>query len=86
MAFNMSTFSVSAGAQVTINFSNDDAGIPHNFALYTDSSANQSIFVGDIVTGPGSAVYTFITPTSPGTYFFRCDIHPTTMTGQFIVQ
>ena len=37
--FDKSTITVSAGAQVSIVFDNQDAGIPHNFALYTDSSA-----------------------------------------------
>jgi hypothetical protein len=27
-----------------------------------------------------------VTLLTPGTYFFRCDVHPNTMTGQFIVQ
>lgn len=86
IAFNMSTITVKAGAQVTVNFNNMDNGIPHNFAVYTDSSATKSIFVGQIVNGPGTMKYTFTAPTTPGNYFFRCDVHPTQMTGQFIVQ
>ena len=73
------------GASVTINFTNKDAGIPHNFALYTDSSATKSIFVGQIITGPATATYTFTAPATPGTYFFRCDVHPTNMTGSLVV-
>jgi plastocyanin len=42
--------------------------------------------VGDVITGPKKITYTFDAPEKPGTYFFRCDIHPTTMTGQFIVE
>ncbi len=82
----MKTITVKAGSQVTINFNNMDAGVLHNFALYTDQSALQVIFKGDQITGPSSKVYTFTAPISPGTYFFRCDVHPQTMTGQFIVQ
>jgi hypothetical protein len=63
-----------------------DGGIPHNFALYTDSSASTSIFVGQVINGPGTTVYQFTAPAKAGTYFFRCDLHPTIMTGQFIVQ
>jgi len=83
-AFNMKTITVPAGAGVTINFDNQDT-VPHNFALYTDSSASQSIYVGKVIN-MATTVYTFTAPTTPGTYFFRCDIHPTAMTGSFIVQ
>jgi plastocyanin len=86
MAFDKNSISVSAGANVTINFNNKDT-IPHNFALYTNSSATlPAIFVGQTVTGPTTVTYTFKAPATPGTYFFRCDVHPTSMTGSFIVQ
>lgn len=84
IAFDKSTITVPAGAQVTMNFNNQDA-ISHNFALYTDSSASKSIFVGQIVSST-TVTYKFTAPTAPGTYFFRCDVHPGTMTGKFIVQ
>jgi len=84
-AFDKSTITVPAGADVTINFDNRDANVPHNFALYTGSSAGQSIFVGQVITG-GKVTYTFKAPASPGNYFFRCDIHPASMKGTFIVQ
>jgi outer membrane protein assembly factor BamB/plastocyanin len=85
-AFNMSTITVKSGSQVTINFNNMDAGVPHNFAAYTNSAATTPIFVGQIINGVATTAYTFTAPSTPGTYFFRCDAHPTTMTGQFIVQ
>jgi predicted lipoprotein with Yx(FWY)xxD motif/plastocyanin len=86
IAFNLSTITVPAGAQVTVNFNNKDSGIPHNFAVYTDQSASTSIFVGQTITGPSTIVYKFTAPATPGNYFFRCDIHPTIMTGTFVVQ
>jgi len=85
LAFSLSTITVQAGTQVKITFNNMDSGVPHNFAVYTDSSASTSFFKGPIVTGPVITTYTFTAPTTPGTYFFQCDVHPTTMTGQFIV-
>ncbi len=85
IAFNMSTITVPAGAQVTVHFSNMDSGIFHNFAVYTDSSATTSIFTGTPIQGVASTTYTFTAPSTPGTYFFRCDIHPTLMTGSFVV-
>ena len=85
-AFDKSTITVPRGASVTINFNNMDAQTPHNFALYTDSYATTKIFQGTLVTGPTTTTYTFTAPSTPGNYFFRCDAHPTQMTGTFIVQ
>ena len=86
LAFNQGTITVPAGASVTMNFDNKDTYIVHNFALYTDSSASTSIFIGQTITGPATVTYKFTAPTTPGNYFFRCDVHPTTMTGTFVVQ
>lgn len=86
IAFNTSTITVPAGAHVTVNFDHQDANVPHNFAVYDSASAKTTIFKGDIITGPKMIAYTFDAPTTPGTYFFRCDVHPTAMTGQFIVK
>ena len=88
--FDKTTITVPAGAAVTINFNNKDTGIQHNFAVYQTGSASGTatgvIFAGKLVTGPGTATYTFTAPATKGTYFFRCDVHPTQMTGSFIVQ
>ena len=86
MKFNSSKIIVPAGANVTLNFDNQDSNIPHNVAIYTDDSGKTTIFQGKVITGPSMIAYNFVAPDTPGTYFFRCDIHPTTMTGQFIVQ
>jgi len=84
-AFDKSTITVPAGATVVMTFDNQDSGTTHNFALYTDSTAKTKIFAGDFVTGPKTVTYTFTAPSQPGTYFFRCDVHPTFMTGSFVV-
>ncbi len=86
IAFDKKTITAPAGAAVTLNFNNKDSGIPHNFALYKSSDAKDMIFQGEIITGPGQIKYQFNVPATPGTYFFRCDVHPTQMTGDFVVQ
>jgi cytochrome c oxidase subunit II len=86
IAFNLSTITVPPGAQVTVNFNNEDSGVPHNFSVYESPAAQKVIFQGKIITGPATTSYKFTAPTTPGTYFFRCDVHPTIMTGSFIVQ
>jgi len=85
VAFDMSQIAVPPGATVTIIFTNNDGGIPHNFALYETQAASTSILVGEIITGGNTIEYIFTAPTTPGTYFFRCDVHPVAMTGDFIV-
>jgi plastocyanin len=86
IAFDKKTITVPAGTKVTVNFNNRDSGVPHNFAVYETAAAEKAIFIGQIVTGPARIKYTFDVPTKPGTYVFRCDVHPTQMTGQFIVE
>ena len=84
LEFDKRALTASAGGAVTIEFDNRDVSVLHNFALYVDNSLAQQIFVGELVTGPIMTTYAFDAP-APGTYFFRCDVHPDTMTGSFTV-
>jgi cytochrome c oxidase subunit II len=86
IAFDKNIITVPPGATVMLTFNNKDNNVGHNFAVYTDSSATKSIFVGQIITGPKTVSYTFTAPVTPGNYFFRCDVHPTMMTGVFAVR
>jgi plastocyanin len=83
-AFSTNSITAPRGAQVTVSFDNQDQGIPHNVAFYTSAAATQSIYKGQIVTGPAQSTFTFTAPSTPGTYFFRCDVHPQ-MSGNFVV-
>jgi plastocyanin len=85
MAFDTKSINVTKGARVTIEFDNQDPGVPHNVSVYRTPEAKETIFRGEIITGPAKTKYTFKAPNEAGTYFFRCDVHPTTMTGDFIV-
>ena len=86
LGFNLSTITANAGTQVTVTLDNKDAGVPHNIAFYTDTSATQQIQGGELITGPAIETIDFTAPAAPGTYFFRCDVHPDQMTGAFVVQ
>jgi plastocyanin len=83
--FSTDCLAAPAGKAFTIAFDNQDAGVPHNVSIYADESAGQALFTGDLVSGPKKIVYE-VPALEPGTYFFRCDVHPTTMTGTFVVQ
>jgi len=53
-------------------------------AFYTSPSLSTTIYKGEIISGPRTIIYSFNAPATPGTYYFRCDLHPN-MNGQFIV-
>ena len=85
--FDTSTITVAAGKQVTIHFDNKDASsVQHDIAVYQTEAAKQVIYDGKTIPGGSSIDYTFKTPAKPGTYFFRCDVHPTSMMGKFVVK
>lgn len=83
--FETTQITLPAEEEVVVSFRNEDPQVPHNVALYTDETYTRAIFVGDIVTGPTDVDYAFRAP-EPGTYAFRCDVHPQTMTGTATVE
>jgi nitrite reductase (NO-forming) len=83
--FSTDCLAAPAGKAFTIEFDNRDPGVPHNVSIYTDESASTALFTGDLVSGPKKVTY-HVDALEPGTYFFRCDVHPTTMTGTFVVK
>jgi plastocyanin len=88
LKFDKTTITVKAGSQVTLTFTNNDNGVPHNWAAYTDSTASTPILGAktEVCTGPCQQQITFTAPSQPGDYFFRCDIHPAAMKGTLVVQ
>ena len=82
-------YAAPAGKGFTVDFQNNDSAVPHNFEIFTDSSAASRLGgakdPSDIVTGPGKAAYQ-VSPLKAGTYYFQCDVHPTTMNGSFVVK
>jgi plastocyanin/uncharacterized membrane protein len=74
-AFNRTSITAVAGEPIELIFENEDDGVPHNVAIYTDDSASDSLFVGDQIVGPESITYD-VPALDPGDYYFRCDVHP----------
>jgi len=74
--FDKKDLTLNANSQTDIRFTNDDTGVPHDLAIFTNQSASQVIFRGDVVVGPITTDYKFTAP-GPGTYYFHCDVHPT---------
>jgi len=86
LSFNVETITANAGQEVTVTLDNQDAGVLHNIAFYTDRSAAQLIAGGELFAGAASETVSFTAPASPGTLFFKCDAHPDQMNGAFVVQ
>lgn len=85
ISFDRACLAAPVGQPFTIEFTNNDAGITHNVAIYTDESATEGLFVGEIFQGTDTRTYE-VPALDAGTYFFRCDVHPTQMTGTFVVK
>jgi plastocyanin len=87
LTFDTTTLNALAGAQVTVTYTNNEVGVPHNWHLFNgpDSSA-ATIAATQIMPGPGAVeTATFTAPTQAGNYFYWCDVHPTIMTGNLVV-
>jgi plastocyanin len=82
LAFSTRTMSAPADEPFQIAFDNRESA-PHNVAIYGDESATEKVFGSDPFGGP--AVVTYDVPAlAPGSYFFRCDVHPD-MAGELTV-
>jgi plastocyanin len=82
--FDTSSLTAPAAQSFTLVFHNNDPGVPHNVAIYTDSSASTPLFVGKVFNGAATMEYQV--PVLPaGSYFFRCDVHPQ-MSGTLVAQ
>jgi plastocyanin len=74
-----------ADAAITVTVDNEDAGVPHNFGVYSDAARTKEIDKPTKdVTGPGKQDYP-VKPLKAGTYYFQCDIHPN-MNGKITVK
>jgi plastocyanin len=82
--FNKNTLVAPAGAAVVLAFDNQDSSVNHNVAVYTDKSARENLYRGDIFEGKEKREYRFQAPPA-GVYYFRCDVHPD-MDGVFVTK
>lgn len=83
LEFDTDCLAAPADTAFTIEFDNQDTD-QHNVSIYTDSSAAEALFTGEIFGGPETKTYE-VPAIDAGDYFFRCDVHPADMTGTFVV-
>jgi plastocyanin len=75
--FEPKTVTVPANVPLTLEFDNQDAGIPHGLQV-SDANGN-AIFKSEIVNGPKQLAIS-LPALGPATYTFMCPVHPN-MTG-----
>jgi plastocyanin len=82
--FDKDCLAAPADQGFTIEFDNQDTGVPHNVAIYDGPGSNQALFKGEVIVGPNTVTYSV--PAQPsGTYEFRCDPHDDSMIGTFVI-
>ncbi len=81
--FDPNTASAQKGKSITVNFSNQGA-TSHTFTLYTDEDHTKPVPNGDTgsVTAGSNKTLTIAASDVTGDLYFRCEIHPTQMSGE----
>jgi plastocyanin len=75
IAYDTTELSAPANTPFQIDFTNNDAGIPHNVSIHEGSATGTEVFKGEIFSGTGARTYDV--PALPaGTYTFVCSVHP----------
>ncbi|MGH2476182.1 MAG: cupredoxin domain-containing protein [Candidatus Limnocylindrales bacterium] len=75
IAFEQAEVNVPAGEPFQIEFTNNDAGIPHNVAIHRDSPTGEAVFEGEIFNGVETRTYD-VPALDAGAYAFICTVHP----------
>ena len=84
VGFDVTELTAPADVAFTICFDNQDSTVPHNVDVF-DSQGGTSLAAGSIIAGPAQENLE-VPAQAAGTYFFQCDVHPTTMTGTITVK
>jgi plastocyanin len=79
IAFDRAQLRVPSGRPFELLFDNRDEAM-HNVTIYLDSPnldspEREPLFEGEIFSGPARRLYA-VPALPPGTYLFRCDVHP----------
>jgi plastocyanin len=85
LGFDVQQLTVPADTPLTIAFNNPDAGVQHNFAIFTSNDLKTALFQGERITGPATATY-HVPALPKGIYHFVCEVHPQTMFGTLTSQ
>ena len=82
--FNTDCLAGAADQPLTLTYENKDQ-ITHGLVLLESHSSPDPFFRVDVFTGPKTQTFT-IPAQKPGTYAFHCQVHPSVMSGTFVVK
>jgi cytochrome c oxidase subunit II len=85
ISWNTNCLAVPTGPPVDLTVVNDDAGIDHNFAIYTSPDQKHQLFATGRFSGVASKTDA-LPSLPPGKYYFQCNVHGPAMSGVFIVE
>jgi plastocyanin len=86
IAFDETTLNAPAGAQVTVTY-NNMSNVAHNVHFFNGKDASApSLGMTQVEAGPTTQTVSFTAPSTPGSYYFQCDVHPQQMNGMLVVQ
>ncbi len=81
--FNTDCLAAPANQPFTINFDNKDQ-VAHNIQILESHSATSALFDAEII--PTGTKTLNVNALRPGTFAFHCKIHPSQMSGTFVVK
>jgi len=82
--FNTACLAAPANQDFTLSLDNRDT-ISHNIVILEGHNATEVLYRAEIFTGPKTATLN-VPALPPGTYAFHCEVHPSVMTGTFVVK
>ncbi len=82
LKYDVGTIKAKAGEAFTITFTNMESP-PHDVGVYR-SNGGGNIVRGNIISGPNKTDAIAVPALAPGTYLFKCDVHPE-MNGTVVV-
>jgi plastocyanin len=85
LEFDVPCMVATAGEAFTIHFENRE-NIPHDVAVYTDSSRDNEIMRGAVITGPDQSTDYDVPAQDAGTYYFNCTVHPAMNGSLYVVE
>ena len=87
LAFTPNTLTAPANTTVTVNY-NNNSNILHNIKFFSGADSSAPVLgATENVTGPNALrSVTFTTPSTPGNYYFWCDVHGAAMAGTLQAQ